>query len=219
MAAWLFFGDCIFDGEARQLLRDGSPVDLSPKVFDALKNLIDARPRAVPQKELYDALWPDTTVEIASLYNVIHALRTALGDSSKTIIRTVYDWGFAFAAEVTVAERDRDPAAGCFELEIGRKSVPLAIGSHLIGRDFRSVIPITSPSISRRHARILVTENIATIEDLGSTNGTLVSGQHLETPVVLHNGDLIVFGDALSAIFHAVPSPASTAANAKKEVC
>lgn len=216
----LFFSDCRFDGDARELLRNGSPVALSTKAFDLLKVLIEARPRAVPQKELYDAMWPKTTVEIASLYNVIHTLRTALGDSSKTIIRTVYDYGVAFAAEVTIAERNPAATVDHFELEMGSKTIPLEMGTHLIGRDYQSLIPTTSLAISRRHAHIIVTDISATLEDLGSTNGTLVSGQRIKAPVLLHNGDLIVFGDTLSAIFRAASPPVATArAITKKEVC
>ncbi|HEX9160857.1 MAG TPA: FHA domain-containing protein [Thermoanaerobaculia bacterium] len=186
------------------------PVDLAPKAFEALKILIGARPRAVSQRELYDALWPDTTVEIANLYNVIHALRAALGDASKTIIRTVYDYGFAFAPEIVVAGHDPCPRSGRFELELGSRTIPLGKGVHVIGRDAELVVSATVPSVSRRHARIVVTETAATIEDLGSTNGTVVAGQPITGAVRLYNGDLIVFGDTLSAIFRAVPAAAPT---------
>ncbi len=214
----LFFCDCAFDPEARELLRDGSSVELSSRTFQALKILIDARPRAVSHDDLYDALWPDTVVEAANLHNIIHALRSALGDSSRTIIRTVFGYGFAFAAQVAVAEPDPDQATSRFELEVGGATIPISKGIHVIGRDFDSLIPTTQPAISRRHARIIVTETCATIEDLGSRNGTLVAGQRIAVPTLLQNGDAIVFGDVLAAIFRVIPQPGPTAsAETKKE--
>jgi pSer/pThr/pTyr-binding forkhead associated (FHA) protein len=49
--------------------------------------------------------------------------------------------------------------------------------------------------LSRRHAHIFVRNNSLYIEDLGSTNGTYVSGERLEEHArELHTGDLIAFG-------------------------
>ena len=55
-------------------------------------------------------------------------------------------------------------------------------------------------SVSRRHARILVADGVATIEDLGSRNGTHVNGERIEKPTKLGNGDKIKIG-AASLVF------------------
>lgn len=55
----------------------------------------------------------------------------------------------------------------------------LKAGENLIGRDPASDVLLSDGTVSRRHARILVEENTAFIEDLGSTNGTKLNGQPL----------------------------------------
>lgn len=46
---------------------------------------------------------------------------------------------------------------------------------------------------SRKHARIIVENNIAVLMDLGSLNGTLVNGREIGRAVQLVDGDLIIF--------------------------
>ena len=48
--------------------------------------------------------------------------------------------------------------------------------------------------VSRQHARITVAEGRATLEDLGSKNGTFVGDRRIETPIELHDGDEIGVG-------------------------
>jgi pSer/pThr/pTyr-binding forkhead associated (FHA) protein len=55
-------------------------------------------------------------------------------------------------------------------------------------------------SVSRRHARITVEKETATIEDLGSRNGTRGNGEKIEAATELSNGDGIEVG-AASLIF------------------
>ena len=53
---------------------------------------------------------------------------------------------------------------------------------------------IDSATVSRRHARIVVTSGEAVIEDLGSRNGTSVGGQKIQGPVRLADGDRLRLG-------------------------
>ena len=46
----------------------------------------------------------------------------------------------------------------------------------MIGRDFGSDGVLLHSTVSRRHARLLLADNIVHVEDLGSTNGTAVDG-------------------------------------------
>ncbi len=55
----------------------------------------------------------------------------------------------------------------------------LKAGENMIGRDPASDVLLTDGTVSRRHARILIEDNTAFIEDLGSTNGTKLNGQPL----------------------------------------
>ncbi len=67
-------------------------------------------------------------------------------------------------------------------------------GNLIIGRDAGCDIQITDASISGRHARISVEDGHCTIEDLGSTNGTLVNDRKLEGKVEIVKDDIIKIG-------------------------
>jgi pSer/pThr/pTyr-binding forkhead associated (FHA) protein len=64
----------------------------------------------------------------------------------------------------------------------------------LLGRDGDVAVWLESPSVSRHHARIRVSGTDATIEDLGSKNGTYLRGERLATPSPLTDGDEIRLG-------------------------
>ena len=51
-------------------------------------------------------------------------------------------------------------------------------------------------SVSRRHARIVLSGGTAILEDLGSKNGTYVAGRRITSPVSLSSGDEIQIGSA-----------------------
>ena len=53
---------------------------------------------------------------------------------------------------------------------------------------------IDSQWVSRRHARIVVSGDAATLEDLGSKNGTFLRGKKISKPELLSNGDEICLG-------------------------
>ncbi len=55
----------------------------------------------------------------------------------------------------------------------------LKAGENLIGRDPSSDVLLSDGTVSRRHARIVIEENHAYLEDLGSTNGTMLNGAPL----------------------------------------
>lgn len=62
-----------------------------------------------------------------------------------------------------------------------------------IGRKPHNDIPIDNLAISGEHAAITTIHNDAFVEDLGSTNGTLVNQQPI-TKHALHHGDEIIIG-------------------------
>lgn len=63
----------------------------------------------------------------------------------------------------------------------------------IIGRKPHNDIPIDNLAISAEHAAITTFHNDAFVEDLGSTNGTLVNNQPI-TKHALHHGDEIEIG-------------------------
>jgi hypothetical protein len=69
-------------------------------------------------------------------------------------------------------------------------------GDIVLGRGDRAEIRLEDPFASARHARVYAQGNIVVIEDLGSTNGTYLNEELLETPRPLHPGDRVRIGDS-----------------------
>jgi DNA-binding winged helix-turn-helix (wHTH) protein len=171
------FGEFLLDPDSRQLFRDGAEVHLQPRTFELLDLLVRCRPRAMSKRHIRGQLWPDTVVGEASLTVAVAELRAALGDDAKEprFVRTVYAFGYAFAGgiEAEGAKAEASPAAGVAPRVLWEKRViPLVEGDNVLGRDEDVTVRIDAPGVSRRHARIRVSGGEATIEDLGSKNGT-----------------------------------------------
>lgn len=71
----------------------------------------------------------------------------------------------------------------------------------IVGRDVECDIMIPNRQVSRKHAQLSVTNSGATIEDLGSKNGTHLNGALLSEPVLLKDGDVIQIAFAQQFIF------------------
>jgi len=65
--------------------------------------------------------------------------------------------------------------------------------SAIVGRAPTADLPVVDPTVSRRHAQILSDENGLTVHDLGSSNGTFVNGNKIDTAPIVP-GDVIAFG-------------------------
>lgn len=193
------FGDCVLDLERRQLVRAGRDVHLTPKAFDLLALLVSERPRAVAKAQIHDRLWPGTFVSESNLTTVMTELRTALGDPARRprYVKTVHRFGYAFCGSADEIA-GRPPAVrrrgAHFTLEWAEGQVALREGENVIGREENAAAWIESASVSRRHARIVVSQGKATLEDLGSKNGTFLRGQKLAAPADLADGDEIRVG-------------------------
>jgi DNA-binding winged helix-turn-helix (wHTH) protein len=81
----------------RILTRDGRPIALTPKTFDALLHFLRNAEHLVSKRELMDTLWPATFVGDANLTNVVVSLRKVLGQDA---IQTVSKHGYRFALPV-----------------------------------------------------------------------------------------------------------------------
>jgi len=193
------FGRFTFDSDTRELLEDGRRLHVSPKAFDLLRVLLERRPNVVSKTELHDKVWPGAFVGDANLSVVIAEIRQVLGDDSKDgrFIRTVHRVGYAFSGQVL--ESAPGPAVGrgyrCWLVWNDRR-LPLSEGEYILGRDPRCTLHIDASGVSRRHARLVVGAESATIEDLGSSNGTFVQGRAITSEQALADGDAIELGAA-----------------------
>ena len=191
----MIFGDYRLDLGTRQIFRGAAEVRLSPKAFDLLKVLIENRTRAMSKTELHDCLWPGTFVTEANLASLVAELRRALGDRSNApkFIRTVHRFGYAFCGAVSDAASLPAPGITCWMVWAGRE-IPLREGVNIIGRDPMAAVRLDFPSVSRQHARVVVSSEGASVEDLGSKNGTLVGTAPIRAPVRLNDFDELQVG-------------------------
>ena len=193
----LVFGECEFDSGRRVVVRHGRVIPLSPKAFQLLELLVDRRPETVSKGEILERLWPGTFVSDASVHNLVTELRAALGDTPRAprYIRTVPRYGYAFHADArSVPIESSATAPSGPRLVSHQREWRLIEGPNLVGRDRGCGVWVDSATLSRRHARIVVTEGKTTVEDLGSKNGTFVNGQQVTHPVALEDNDELQLG-------------------------
>jgi len=69
-------------------------------------------------------------------------------------------------------------------------------GDVVLGRGELAEIRLEDPFASSQHARIFEQGGILAVEDLGSTNGTYLNEELLESPRPLHPGDRLRIGDS-----------------------
>jgi adenylate cyclase len=76
----------------------------------------------------------------------------------------------------------------------GEQSIDLQLGRKLVvGRAVTSDVPIYDPTISRRHAEIVLTDSGVRVTDLGSSNGTFLNGAKI-TEAEAGANDVVTFG-------------------------
>src|SRR5262249_48367426 len=192
------FGEFVLDTAARELFRGSVPVHLEPKAIVLLELLLMHRPAAVPKAEIRDRIWPGTFVSESNLTRLVAQLRKALADdrARARFVRTVHGFGYAFAAEVE-GDGTGEPTPPAAWLVWEDLVLPLQPGENLLGRSGESSLRIEAPSVSRRHALVLVRRETATIEDVASKNGTFVAERRIDGPTPLRDGDRFRLGDQL----------------------
>jgi hypothetical protein len=174
--------------------------------------LLAERPRAVSKGQIFERLWPNTFVSETNLASLVCEIRSAIGEDARsaTLVRTVRGFGYAFGGEVTDsggAPAEASPEL-CYRLTWRNREIELREGENVLGRTHDAVVWIDSPTVSRRHARIVVARGRATVEDLGSKNGTKVNGERVDS-AALSDGDRIELG-SVSMTFRAFSAEPST---------
>jgi DNA-binding winged helix-turn-helix (wHTH) protein len=207
------FGPFVLDSDTRQLLRNGSEVALSPKAFHLLLLLVEHRTRAMSRQELQQQLWPSTFVLETNLAGLVAEVRRALADTAEhpTFVRTMHRFGYRFMADVHQTDRSPAPDATAMKCWLfwETRQIALADGDNVLGRGGDASVWLDVPGVSRHHARIVVRRGEATLEDLGSKNGTYVRGERVTIPRRLVSGDEIRLGSVVIT-FRIPDSPGAT---------
>jgi DNA-binding winged helix-turn-helix (wHTH) protein len=192
------FGECVFDSETRELHVCGEVVHLQPKAFQFLQLLLENRPKALSKGDIHEKLWEGTFVSDGTVTSLLAEVRDAIGDEARhsRFVRTVHRFGYAFCGEVEEVRAGSGKVgrgSTCWLLR-GRRRISIEPGETIIGRDPGAPVSIDDRSVSRRHARIVFGEEGATLEDLGSKNGTFLGETRVEGITPLSDGDKIKIG-------------------------
>jgi len=198
------FGPFLYEPLGRRLLRDGAEIRLTHKARELLVLFLENPGRLFTLPDLTDRVWPDVAVTDDAVRFQVSELRRALGKEGEEFIRTLPREGYRWEASVRREAPDRlewgyrKASASAGEMRhrllLESREVELSEGENFLGRDRDSVLWIDHTSVSRRHARILIADGTATLEDLGSKNGTHRKGDRISGVVTLVDGDEIRIG-------------------------
>jgi len=191
------FGPFEADLTTGELTKMGVPVDLQPRPFELLAILLERPGELITREELRRRLWADAVfVDFEHGVNkAISKLREALDDdgAKPQFVETLPRRGYRFIALVS----EGSGIAGrpvLARLLYDDRTVSLSAGVHVIGREEGSAVCIQSDTVSRRHARVIVSPHATSIEDLGSKNGTRVRGRKISGGTPLQDRDQIQIG-------------------------
>jgi DNA-binding winged helix-turn-helix (wHTH) protein/tetratricopeptide (TPR) repeat protein len=120
------FGQFELDASGYKLRREGNEVPLQPKVFDAIRYLVEHHDRVVRKEELLEALWPGEHVNETAVPWTISRARKALGQGpdAKDPIETVRGRGYRFTAEVTRVQPSTPGPSSAKVLRLDRDGLP-----------------------------------------------------------------------------------------------
>jgi len=208
------FGPFLYDSVRRTLWKDGADIPLTHKSRELLLLFLHNPGRLLPREEIVEKVWPDVAVTDDALRFQVGELRKAFGDGGEAFIQTIRREGYRWEAAVApAADRPVRPPEGessprptpRFRLVLETREVQLLEGENVIGRDPDGALWIDHPSVSRRHARIVVAGGKAVLEDLDSKNGTFLGGKPLGKKATLADGDEVRIGPE-TMVFRAASS-------------
>jgi len=208
------FGSFVYDPVRRALSREAVEIPLTHKARELLVLFLRNPGRLLSREELVGQVWPDVAVSDDAVRFQVSELRKALQDEGESFIRTIRREGYRWEAPVRsvsdrpvrpVGEPEEQPRPH-FRLVLEKREVQLLEGENVVGREADAALWIDHPLVSRRHARILIADGKATIEDLGSKNGTYVKGSRIDSSTRLADGDELRIGPE-TMVFRAMSSP------------
>ena len=193
-------GDWLVEPNLDRISRGGEVRTLRPRVTELLVCLAERPGELASREHLVDGVWQTEFVTVSALTHLVAELRRALGDDAEDprYVETIPRRGYRLIAEVAPAgpTPDRTSDAALRFLLVDPEGVEIALGEgeNVIGRSPDATVRVDSREVSRRHARIMIRGAVATLEDLGSKNGTSLRGRRLEQPARLRHADEIQIG-------------------------
>ena len=213
------FGTFLYDSVSHGLMRDGAEIALTHKSRELLLLFLHNPGRLLTREEIVERIWPDMAVTDDALRFQVGELRKAFGAKGEKFIRTIRREGYRWEVPVrAAADRPLRPAEGegsprpepRFRLVLESREVQLLDGENVVGRDPDTTLWIDHSSVSRRHARIVVGDGKATLEDLQSKNGTFLNGKRIEKRMALSDGDELRIGPESMVLRELSPATTKT---------
>jgi DNA-binding winged helix-turn-helix (wHTH) protein len=192
------FGHFRYDPVSRRLLRGETEITLKPKTRELLVLFLQNPHRLLTRDDIAERIWPNTAVTDDSLRVQVFDLRKALGADGEQYIKTVPREGYRWEADVRSGPAGVSSATvpASLRLLLEGREVDLLEGENILGREPGVAVWIDETAVSRHHARIVVLDGRATLEDLGSKNGTYLRGRRVDKATALSDGDEIRIGSA-----------------------
>jgi len=213
-------GEWLVEPRLNRLTGDGESIQIELKMMDVLVCLAEHAGELVERQTLIDTVWATEFISENILTRAVAELRSALGDDVKapSYIETIHRRGYRLVAKITpiAASAASSEASVAFKLEGDGGDHILRHGENVIGRSDDADVSIDSTDVSRWHARILVSNTAATVEDLGSKNGTYLNGVKLDQPKPLENGDEIRIGRDVARFRFVIEGDATVTERAEK---
>ncbi len=78
----------------------------------------------------------------------------------------------------------------------------LESGEQIVGRGVEAAVVVDHEDVSRRHARITVSDQRVLVEDLDSKNGVFFNGTRVTEPTVVSHGDRLSLGRVELELVH-----------------
>lgn len=215
-------GEWRVDPAAGELTDDARVVRLRPKVMELLVSLAARPGEVIAKQELLDAVWPDVVVAETSLSVTLAQLRKALGDdpARPSFVETIPRRGYRLIGPVTPSPGGRaapNSPASRFWLIGEDLEFVLSQGENIVGRAPDADVRIVMPRVSRRHARIVVSDDSSVVEDLGSKNGTFIGDTPVDGPTRLSHGDKLRLGNLAAVLRVVILETGSTVSELSKE--
>ncbi len=197
-------GDWLVEPDLDRISRGDESSSLRPRVTELLVCLAASAGKLATKQQIIDEVWRTEFVTVNALTQLIAELRTALGDDAAKprYVETIPRRGYRLIAPTDYAEapptQNKGEASKFLLVDEDGSELELTEGENLIGRSPDAAIRVDTSEVSRRHARIVIDGTTATVEDLGSKNGTYLRGLRIDRASPIEDADEIQIGANLA---------------------